>query len=577
MPSPVLLSLLTACAAAAASPLSPSARDLLAKKRQALALKAPYPLIPGFDFVASSLDANYLDVLGPSALSPQFVKLPVVALTFDLNQTVYGLDGRLYSIPDQAAAVTSQTNGQCSQYSSFSSSSFNFSLGFLASFALNADLSLPFIPLSVGGALSFSAQLAVGFQTNSESAVGISYCNVSSHAISMAPAPVVSPDPDFAAGVKAFLSPNPRYEQNPQAWLSFFSNWGTVVPLGAEFGGVAGSLYSMNLEAFRTQFNGSIAAAANASAALASFVVAAGGATVNGNMATASSSFFQSSSNETVWRGGSCVPGSSGCTWNDWYQTVFDSPATLFVRYAPLSPYVALVDPVAGEGCHDAISNVTAIAAMQGNTKPLLQSYRSVLSQVSIPPIEECSSAALTLPQCQPNPNVKSGAAPGICCAAQTSGGIYPNDATANAITQASNAKTAEIDAALNVIANAAANNWLSLEAANNVTSTLTSSAFAWALQTKQAQCSATFVPNSVCPSACTPVQCGEGSCLLKNGGACCLCPAAAYYDGCCNGNGGGGGEQLFLCPSQCSASAPYPVQTFTATWPTIFDPFYQY
>ena len=305
------------------------------------------PLLPGVDKVLSTIDLRYLDVVKPptqlaylrNAFDVTYSQNKTVrvcenrALTLgeragraarrvptlccSLAPQVRGIDGLVYSIPDQINAVV-VSQGSCETSAVYVASALNISAAYSSSFSKSTSDSDFFGLIQVTSSLSASTQDALSIQTANYAAVGATFCNVTTMEATVDPVSTLTVSDIFNSSVHQYLLPNPSYLSNVANWNAFFSLFGFALPVSAIFGGSAGATWGTYMSAFVGQ--GSLWASAQAAAELSVFVDSAGGSASGGGGASgASDAFLSASFNTSFWNGGSCVPGgAAGCSFNEW-------------------------------------------------------------------------------------------------------------------------------------------------------------------------------------------------------------------------------------------------------------------
>ena len=345
------------------------------------------PLFPGVHHMTSTFNPPNFDILFPS----KKIYLPAIQLTFDNNQTVYGLDGHLYAVPDQLL-IEEIPQGSCfdSATSFFHSNALDFSMAYSNTTSFTKTTTSSFLGLfsssssqTVGDAIKFQA--VASQKSQQYAAIGTSFCTVSTYAFaSTLPSMLNKPHPDFVETVKTLLSPNPNYEDNIQNWLEFFEYYGFGQPISGSLGGVVGAIWEINSQALQSE--GSTSASINAwatgqaSGSLNWFFGTNGGGGggsgsggANGHASGASDIFLQNSKNISIWSGGSCSPPS--CSFSDWYKSVFTAPAVMNLDWIPIDVYIGMVDKNVSIGSIDAMKNVSAIAALKSLVLPTFNMY----------------------------------------------------------------------------------------------------------------------------------------------------------------------------------------------------------
>jgi hypothetical protein len=129
-------------------------------------------------------------------------------------------------------------------FSTFNSDALSFSETFAGSIGASKSKSSWFGLVQSSRSWTVDAALDLGAQLGTQGALGVAFCNVTTHMIKLQPWFNLQPDPDFAQGVKILLSPNPKYEENVGNWLEFFQSWGMAQPMNIIFGGVAGAAWA---------------------------------------------------------------------------------------------------------------------------------------------------------------------------------------------------------------------------------------------------------------------------------------------------------------------------------------------
>ncbi len=324
--------------------------------------------IPGIDQIESSLDPLRLDPLSASSAS----LLPVIQITYQEGKKIAGMNGQAYAVPDQANVVM-QPSGECISFSTFASNALNFSNSFSQNIAESSSSWFGFVQSSQ----SWTVAQALDFEFNSQNALGVAFCRVTTHQIQLEPIFLLTPDPDFVTGIKTLLSPNPQYEDNIDNWVEFFSSWGMAQPMNTIFGGLAGGIWGLQMGQFVA--HGAHWASGQASASLAGFVNGAGG--FAGNTNGASSEFLDFATNMSMWRGGTCIPG-NGCEYSTWYNSLFSEPAALYTKWQPITPLLERIDPNITQGAQNAMQNISAIELLKSIIIPSLKKYASALQWV---------------------------------------------------------------------------------------------------------------------------------------------------------------------------------------------------
>ena len=349
------------------------------------------PLFPGVHHMTSTFNPSEFDVLFPS----KKVYLPAIQLTFDNNQTIYGLDGHLYSVPDQLI-IEKASQGSCDETTTsfFHSNVLNFSLLYSSSTSFSESASSSFLGLfssssskTVKKAIEY--QLLASEENRQYKSVGASFCTVSTYTFDTLPPILNKPHPDFIASVNALLSPNPNYEDNIQNWLEFFEYYGFGQPVRGSLGGVVGSIWQSNLQAFQAEGKTSASIEAWASGQISGSLNwffgsnggnggGSGSGGANGHASGATEFFLQNSQNISIWSGGSCSPPS--CSFSSWYESVFTFPEVMSLTWTPINIYIGMVNKNASVGSINAMKNVTAISILKSIILPGLGMYSTLLS-----------------------------------------------------------------------------------------------------------------------------------------------------------------------------------------------------
>lgn len=114
------------------------------------------------------------------------------------------------------------------------------------------------------------------------------------------------------------------------------------------------------------------------------------------------------------------MPGSSGCAFGDWTQSLQTLPVPLQVSGIPLDQAIALVNTTLQPAAAAAIANITAVRMIQSVASPLLAEVTAMLMNTKWQDPSVCSPSPP--PQCADNFGRLD------CCATAFSAGVpYPN------------------------------------------------------------------------------------------------------------------------------------------------------
>ena len=509
-----------------------------------------YPVIPGIDIIGASFNPQVLDILYKDVE----MRLPIVQITYSNNSQLFpGPNGKTYIVPDQAYAVNIP-GGVCADqvFSTFHKSSFNFSQSFSAGVGWSSSSWFGLVSssqsLTVGDALSFQIN-----QTQ-QNTVGVAFCNVTTHGIMLHSHADLNITSYFAKDVIEYLSPNPKYEDNPSEWIKFFQKWGMAQPTSIVFGGVAGTVWWLSVSTFSEEGKGAIWASEQASASLGWFMNAVGGG--SGSVSGASSEFLSSSGNltETRWQGGyGCIPGYN-CSYSQWSNSLFNSPASLYTEYISTTPFIAKADPNVTQGAEDAIRNITAVELLSSIIVPMFKIYASMLNNINIS--APCES--VEPPICSLYPE--------LSCCTITYTAKFPNIS----IVKAKSAYWDGVIAYNLILAQEAINKtWISKDNFTSIRWDFDWIGAMWAEGYSTATCAITYNHNNnVPPEAIT--------CISETTEICgyiteiCLVPSSKPAPvECCDFCGR---DDLWCCPTVCPAPSGVVFQQ-TAYWPEALTP----
>lgn len=233
-----------------------------------------------------------------------------------------------------------------------------------------------------------------------------------------------------------------------QAWVEFFTYWGTGQPTKLLLGGTGAILFGLAEGVFSQQ--GSAWAEGQAAADVGWFAYQAGGS-VNGKVGEASALFTSSIVYETLWLGGICDPGQSGCSFADWSESLFTYPQPLQFEGVPQLIVMVTLEQAAT----DAVNNISTVAMLKTLVLPLALDVTNKISQMSWQDPTPCTAT-------NSEPRFDNGLDNAVCCTSSYTGSAYPSAAT----WQTWNATALQVSAAAaSLVANVTvfiAGSWLS-------------------------------------------------------------------------------------------------------------------
>jgi hypothetical protein len=472
-------------------------------------VRAPYkvgalPLVPGMDFMQSTVNPTSLDILSPIAGGSP-TGFPAMQFTFAQNQTIYGPDGQLYSFPDQASVVM-MPSSSLENYTLSTYSAMNFTQMYAETFSETTSAWNGLFTAST----SWAFLQALSFQGSTQRSFNVAWATATTLSIELIPAWLAEPAGLFQQAVRLKLSPNPNYEDNIPDWQQFFQSWGIAVPVRALFGGVAGQVSATTIDVFNAQ--GNTWTSLQASANLWTLISAAGG---GGEGAGASAAYLAAtSSTSAAFRGGTCTPDSPGCSWTDWMTGLLTNPFPLSVEYTTITPYIALVDPAAANGSVFAIANITALLFLEQLVLPTLQQYIAAFGNIVYGDTALCIAQ---LPAC-----ADSGG--GFACCAVTTNGNIPSPAEEAAIVNASTTVIGTITLLEARITTAVSASWISQANMTAIIADFSALTAAWAAGTVEAYCSVQYTASTECGPCIVQSPCGPCTCSSNMWARCQTC-----------------------------------------------------
>jgi hypothetical protein len=340
------------------------------------ALGSQYPPCPGIHQAFLSYNPASFD--GVSDTSPG---LPVLLMTYNSNNTAR-INGLTCSFPDHVS-FSDLPAGECTAVSVFHAGALNYSKA-LAATVSSSDSELFGLITSTS---SWAVQQAMSFQSQNSVALGASICQMTTHEIQFDFSFEQTLDPEFERAVSALLAPNPNYLDNIENWLEFFSRYGIALLTKATFGGTYTNLWWQDMASFRGY--GSSQSSYQAQLSIMWSYVNLGGQA--SDTQGASADWLSSGvGNASAFTGGSCMPNEPGCSFSQWFGTLFAHPALVKASFTPLSTYIALANNSLGVGSTDAITNISAINLLRTFIVPMTEQYAADFNNINIP-VPQCT------------------------------------------------------------------------------------------------------------------------------------------------------------------------------------------
>ena len=324
--------------------------------------------------------------------------LPIIKRTYNNNHTTF-INGITCSFPDHVS-LSYLPSGECTAVSTFQASALNYSES-LSAMVSSSSSSLFGLITSTS---SWAMQEAMEFQAQASVAVGASICQMSTHKIEFKFWFEQTLDPDFMEAVSYLLTPN--YLDNIQNWLLFFSQYEIAQATEIIFGGAYASVFWQEMKSFQSY--GSYESSYQAQLSIMKSYADYGGQSSNSQ--GASSAWSESGvGNQMAFIGGNCIPG-SGCSYSQWFGSLFSHPSIVKASFTPISEYIALANKSLEQASKDAISNISTINMLKTFIVPMAKQYSATFNNYNVP--DQCSA---DIPICA---NAYPGAGNGQCCLA---------------------------------------------------------------------------------------------------------------------------------------------------------------
>lgn len=367
-------------------------------------------LLPAAELLGATFSIPSLDVLAPP--EAQQLLLPAIQFTFNQSKQITSPTGVTYAIPDQLEFVT-DSSGSCSAISVVQQAALNFS----EAFALSESIaSSGFLDLYQASA-SWTVGEALGFQASEGGVLGAAMCSFVVGKVQLYPLFELTPSPEFVDAVNHFLVPFPSYsKQGIPNFVQFFSNWGLGQPTSLYIGGTAGAVFASN-QVILQQY-GQAWIQAQASMEIGWFT-SQGGGSVNGGAQEASSIFVENTKFVSFWRGGLCEPGTAGCSFGAWSNSLIDHPQILSFGGVPTSQVIALVNESLVPAANDAIGNLSTIAMLNAILIPLTSTLNAMAAQTTLGNVSVCFTPTEAC--------ADSGYGSLVCCDPVVTGPAIPN------------------------------------------------------------------------------------------------------------------------------------------------------